>query len=536
MNRSVDLVLIGGDRQDNLALGYLTAAAERAGYTVAIAQFNVPADADAAIDVVNACDPALVGVSIPFQTGIRTALELISRLRASGYSGHLTCGGHVPTFCYHELLCDSPHIDSVIRHEGELTVVELLDRLTQGGENPLAGIRGLVWRGNDEVVVESPRPLVSDLASVAPPRRASRPFSIGGIPIAFLIGSRGCTGECVYCSIRAFGRDAGGPQFRMRPVDDIADEVEEIHDKTGGRIFFFQDDLFIMPREDVTVDRIHALSKALGQRGIRDSFFWIKGRPNTITKPICEAARELGVLHLFLGVESASARQLRYLGRTHSPADNKRAIALCHEHGMVPSFNLMLFDPDSTLDDVASNLDFAAEHLELPWNICRTEIYPGTRLKDLLEAQRRLEGDYSSYGYTMLDPRAEIMFRVMRVSFHERAFACDSLLNRLISLTFAGQVHEALLSNRRSKALWKIVRSLSIDVHRDTVDRMRRYLDFASTTSLTNVREIRDFAIEDSFEVNALNARWLGQFDELWRTMSIRGIAHRSGAAAYPPA
>lgn len=533
MSPSADLVLIGGDRQDNLALGYLAASAELAGYTVAIAQFNVPADADGAFDVVRSCEPKLVGVSIPFQTGIGATLELISTLRARGYKGHLTCGGHVPTFCYNDLLGDSSHIDSVVRHEGELTLVELLGRLTQGGESPLAGIKGLVWRDGVKVIVEPPRPLIVDLERLAPPRRGPRPFSIGGVPIAFLIGSRGCTGECVYCSIRAFGRDAGGPRFRMRPVEDVADEVASLRDRTGCRIFFFQDDLFIMPRESTTIDRIRALSAALSRRGVRDSFFWVKGRPNSITKPVLEAARELGVLHLFLGVESASARQLRDLGRTHSPADNGHAIALCHEYGLISSFNLMLFDPNSTLDDVALNLDFVAEHLELPWNVCRTEIYPGTRLKDRLEAQGRLEGDYSSYGYTMLDDGAEIMFRVMRVAFHERAFACDSLLNRLISLTFAGQVHEALLSDQRSKAMWQLIRSLSIDVHRDTVDRMRRYLDFASTTSLTNLDEIRDFAVEESFEINAQNARWLGQFDELWRTMSIRGIAHRSMANAH---
>jgi hypothetical protein len=83
-----------------------------------------------------------------------------------------------------------------------------------------------------------------------------------------------------------------------------------------------------------------------------------------------------------------------------------------------------------------------ARQPRLPWNVCRTEVYSGTALRDRLEAEGRLEGDYRSYGYRMRDSRAEVLFRIVRVSLHERALAIESLLNRLISLSFARQLDE----------------------------------------------------------------------------------------------
>src|SRR6185503_14302874 len=177
--------------------------------------------------------------------------------------------------------------------------------------------------------------------------------------------------------------------------------------------------------------------------------------------------RAMGGIHMFLGVESASAQRLDYLGRTHLPIHNQSAIARCREHDIVPSFNFMLFDPDSSLDDIVATLDMADQHLDLPWNVCRTEIYSGTELRNRLESEGRLEGDYRSYGYLMRDERAEVMFRIMRVALHERALAMESLLNRLISLSFARQLHERFFPGPATDALSGAANRLGVEVRRD---------------------------------------------------------------------
>jgi len=543
MKPRVRLALIGSDQQDNLAVGYLAAAAADAGVEVVQIRFDSAAFLDECVEAVLAAGVEVVGLSIRFQASIRDHLELARALRRRGYEGHITCGGHPPTFCYREILRDAPEIDSVIRHEGEATLVELLERLRDEDERGLAGVTGTVWRDGSAVVVEPARPLERELERIRPPARRESPMTIGAVRVAFVITSRGCTGDCRYCSIRAFGRDAGGPAYRLRSADAVADEVATLYHRDGVRVFFVQDDLFILPNEAATLSRLGGLTAALRRRGVDEARFWIKGRPESITPAVLDAASELGTVHLFIGLESASSSQLVRLGRTHVPADNERALELCREREILPSFNFMLFDPDGTLDDVSASLDLASRNLDLPWNVCRTEVYPGTRLMQSLHEQGRLEGDYASHGYRMADEHAEVMFRVMRVCFHDRAFDFDSLLNRLIALSFARQTQQAFFAGARTDALAREVDELMIAVHADTVDRMRRYVDFAASTRLEEVDPIRRFAVAEGLEVSSVDVAWRGQYRELWRRANLFGATltpppsrrRRQGAAPPDP-
>jgi anaerobic magnesium-protoporphyrin IX monomethyl ester cyclase len=516
-------VLVGPDQQDNLALQYLASSVEAAGHRAHLVPYNSRGDLEACAAAVLSLKPDLVGFGIAFQYAVEDYLELSRVLRKCGYEGHITCGGHVPTFCYEQLLRDAPGINTAVRHEGEKTLVEILDCLGRG-EEP-RGLAGLVWRERGAVSKGPARPLICDLDSLPLPKRRSRPLVVGGVPVAFVVTSRGCMGDCAYCSIRAFGKDTQGPLFRMRDVDSVAEELAGLYINDRVRIFCVQDDLFILPDEHRAVARMEALTRALRKRGVEKAAFWIKGRPESITERVAKTAQEMGAIHLFLGVESASRERLRYLGRTHSPENNRRAIDFCREYGITPSFNFMLFDPECTLGDVSTTLDFAAEHLDLAWNICRTEIYSGTRLHDRLLDQGRLEGDYKSYGYCMTDRTAETMFRILRVSFHKRAFATDSLMNRLISLSFARQVHQVFFPGSVTDALNEHVERLINDVHRDSVDELRRTVDFVSATSLEDTEAIRDFAVDQAIRLNERDLDWYSRYEQLWKQLSARGEA-----------
>lgn len=522
MSRSLSVALVGPHRQENLALQYLAAGAQRAGHRTRLVGYNGREDLVSAVHEVIDLAPDLVGLAIPFQYCIDDALLFARALREEGFAGHLTCGGHVPTFCWRELLRDCPAIDSVVRHEGEETFLDLLRVLAAG--LPAAELPGLAWRAKDGLLAGPRRPQIKELDSLPLPLRGGEPYCVGGVPMGFVIGARGCIGECEYCSIAAFESGARGGRYRLRKPEPIADEIAELVRTQGARIIFFHDDLFIMPSERATVARLHALREGLARRGIGDTMFWVKGRPENITPAVLDAAREMGVDHIFLGVENASLERLRYLGRIHTPEDNRRALALCRAHGILPSFNFMLFDPDCTLEDVAVTLDFAADHVGMPWNVCRTEIYSGTALRDRLEQEGRLQGDYRSYGYVMRDVRAEIMFRLLRVALHERAFAFDSLLNRLISLSFARQVHERFFPGETTQKFSARVIALIDLVQRDTLDVLRRALDHVASADLQDARTLRRHAVDLGLRANTRALAWHHEAETLWDVLNARGL------------
>lgn len=515
-------ILVGPIQQENLALQYLAASAEKAGHRAELVAYSYRSDLDSAVKTILERNPDLVGLGIAFQNNIEDYILFLNTLRERGYRGHVTCGGHVPTFCYRELLRDVPGLDTAVRHEAEETLVEMLDQLGHG-QTP-QNIAGLVWRNGTTVEVGPVRRPVIDLDSLPLAKRSAEPYVVGGIPVDFLITARGCVGECNYCSIAAFTSEISVP-FRLRKPEPVAEEIAQLYHERGARVMFVQDDLFILPSEKKTVERCARIKEGLVRRGANDVVFWVKGRPETITPAVCRAVRDMGGIHMFLGVESASAQRLDYLGRTHLPIHNQSAIELCRQAGIVPSFNFMLFDPDSSLDDITATLDMADQHLDLPWNVCRTEIYSGTQLRERLESEKRLEGDYRSYGYRMRDERAEVMFRILRVSFHDRALAIESLLNRLISLGFARQLHETYFPSPATDRLSREIMDLSVAVRRDSVLEMRDMLAFVKTNDYADKRTVRKYAIDKAVAINARDAAYRFRAAELWNQLNVRGMA-----------
>jgi radical SAM superfamily enzyme YgiQ (UPF0313 family) len=523
--RQLDIALVGPSLQGNLALEYLEASLLAAGHHVRLVSFNLGADAERCVAEILARPTDLVGLSITFQCMVEDSLELARLLRKRGFTGHLTCGGQVPTFCFEEILKAATAIDSVVRHEGERTVVELADRLSRG--ESLAGLRGLVRRDGESIAVGQPRPLLADLGSLPPPVRRRDPLVVGGAPIAVMLTSRGCIGDCSYCCLRAFKKDAGGKRFRLRNVSAIVEEIAAAQRDHGVRVVILQDDLFILPSASKTIARMQAIRRGLDERGVEPVVFWIKGRPETITGPVARAASEMGAIHVFLGVENASPTRLRYLGRIHTSDDSKRAITNLLDHGVRSSFNFMLFDPDCTLEEIITNIDFAEQFLDLTWNVCRTEVYPGTPLLERLGREGRLLGDWRAYGYEMRDTRAELMFRILRVCFEQRAFTSESLLNRLINLSFTRHVHEVLLPGPATDAMSADVDRLVREVYRDTVDELRRVVDFVADANAGDLDACRDFAIETGMAINERDHQYSIRLNEIAFLLDARGARIR---------
>ncbi len=518
--RSLSVVLLGPGQQENLALQYVAASATRAGHRVRVIPYNYRADLDPAVTQALAESPDLIGLGIAFQNNIQDYLVLVRALREAGYRGHITAGGHVPTFCYEELLRDLPELDTIVRHDGEDTLVEVLALIAN--EKPVRDVAGLVWREDDGVKKGPGRSINFDLDSLAWPCRSEKRYTVGGLTVDFLITARGCVGECNYCSIAAYTSEQQ-KRFRLRKPEQVAAEIEWVHRTRDARVVFVQDDLFVLPSEKRTIERTERMRAELDARGVDDVVFWVKGRPETLTPAVAAALRKMGVIHVFLGVESSSPERLEYLGRTHQPDDNTRAIRNCRDAGIVPSFNFMLFDPDCTLADIEATLRLADDNVDLPWNLCRTEIYSGTALRDRLEREGRLSGDYRSYGYRMADEHSELLFRILRVSLHERALAIESLLNRLISLSFARQLHETYFPGAQSEALGRVAHEIGVEARRDTLRAVREAMRFVESDEAREPGRLQRFAVQQALAINSADRERLRRTEELWQHFSLRG-------------
>jgi anaerobic magnesium-protoporphyrin IX monomethyl ester cyclase len=515
-------LLVGPIQQENLALGYLASYGRARGHEVVVVPYRDRIELEMTATRILEERPDLVGLGIAFQNRIDEYLALLAELRARGYGGHLTCGGHVGTFCWEELMRDVTGLDTVVRHDGEETLVEMLDKMARG--ESVRDIAGLVWREGDRVVKGPVRVAKAGLDELPWPARSSEQYVVGGVVVDFLITARGCVGECNYCSIAAYTSEQR-KSYRLRAPEAVADEIAYAYHERHARVFFVQDDLFVLPSERQAIARMEKIQGGIRARGVHDVVFWVKGRPESITPAVARATRDMGGIHMFLGVENASEKRLSYLGRLHLPVHNESALENLRAANVTPSFNFMLFDPDCSLDDVETTVDMAARNVDLPWNVCRTENYSGTALRERLAAENRLEGDWRSWGYHMRDERAEVMFRVMRVSFHERAFAIDSLLNRLISVSFARQIHDELLPSDEARELSAAVDRVGERVRRDSVERMRELLALVRSASFRDKKGMRRFAVDQALAIGTHDMPLRAEVASLWNRYHALGRA-----------
>lgn len=473
------VLLVGAELEENLAVRYLAAALERAGHTAELAPFANPEEQPGVLDRARARPPGLIGLSMTFQRRAHEFGALATALRADGFAGHLTCGGHFPTFSYRALFERYPALDSAVRHEGEVTLPALCAALEQGA--PLSGLAGVAYREGGKVHATEARPLCEELDQLPFPKRVGAPQVHLGIPTAFLVGSRGCYGHCTFCCIHAYIAEAGGSRYRARSPENLADEIAALRTTRGARMMVFHDDDFFTRDRERDLVRVTALRDALWARGVNDVAFVVKARPDDVDREVFQVLKELGLLRVYLGIEAGSTQGLKTLGRGVDLATNRRGLATLRELDVYACFNMLLFDPDSTLASLRSSVGFLRENADVPMNFCRTEIYVGTPLAKRLGREGRLVGDEFGWDYRISEPAAERAFRVFARTFIDRNFRCDGLMNANLGLGYHLHLVRHFYPHAFSAALRSRTCELIRRVNLDCAARMEQIFDFAAT-------------------------------------------------------
>lgn len=517
---------VGADLEENLGIGILAAVAQQHGHDAGIVPFNDVSEIDGVAERALTGAPDVIGLSIQFQHRAPEFLALARKLREAGYRGHLTAGGQFPTLAWREALEPAHGVDSVVLHDGEETLVDLLSALSRGA--PLTDVRGLALRADDGAPMRTEaRRLLDDLDGV--------PFAIRyrphnrhmNVPFIPIVGGRGCWGKCNYCSIIAFYDDAieagGGRAVRLRSPANIAAEMALLLDAAGGRgIFCFHDDNFVFPSEKLSIRRVREIREALDAYGVGQVAMVGKARPDCITPALARALADLGVIRLYVGVENGSEAGGDHLRRGTQQEHVRAALAACREAGIFVCYNLLVFEPEATIADVRENVRFIVDHADHPVNFCRAEPYFGTALHVELSKEQDLGGSYLGFNYRITDDRTELLFRICSAAFRERNFAPSGVANRYMGLGYAANVlrrfHDV---GGSSEPLCRRARDLTRQISLDTAAFLERAIALAERVALDDFETIERETALLGLAIAAADRRWHEELDALYEDMRV---------------
>ena len=398
---------------ESLGLGYLAAFLRERGARVEILDGTIDSwSPDAIVQHILALNPRILGFSILWE-GYPDAQSIGERLRAAGWTGHLTMGQHFATFNHERVLQDFPELDSVVRFEGEHTSWELLQAV-RAGEQELGDIKGLSWRRPDGSIAANPiRPLIEDLDTLPFPARDVMTRNPEKLDWVTLAGSRGCPWRCRYCSISTFYRIPEGSIFRHRSPKNIVDEMVEIMKVYGKNQFAFVDDQFTGGGKRGR-RFAESLADEILDRGLKVRFS-IENRADTIDVPIFRKLKQAGLQRVFMGIESGYQPTLDYYRKDISVEQNMKAIRTLESLDIAMSLGFMFFNPRTDAKEIRANLSFLREARQTGPEIFFQDltIWSGTAMMDEERGGRDLSGMYT-VEYELEDPEARHFRDVIR--------------------------------------------------------------------------------------------------------------------------
>lgn len=521
-----DVLLVGAEEFENLSTRYLAAVLRAKGYSVELASFSKADEAENVISIAQTSKPRLIGLSVIFQYRAPEFLDLAAELRRTCPGAHITCGGHFPTFAAPELLRDYPQLDSVVRGEGELTLVELVEKLA--AVDKWGSIAGISFRQDGRVVSNPPRHLISDLDSIPFPARDTVPQRHAGIGISPIVGSRGCYRSCSFCSIRAFYASSGGKLQRFRSVSNILDEMELLCRRGGVRFFVFNDDEWFangMHR----YERVAKMEREIRERKL-DVIMSIKCRADDVLPDLFGRLLDMGVVRAYVGVESGSAGSLSRMNKRTTVAQNRAALETLHKVGMLADFGLIFFDPDSTVQDIQENLQFLHEMAgegQAPLSFGRLEVYAGTPILERLFREGRLKGNYLAWNYHISDPRIEMLFRLMIAAMRQRHYANDGIGKQASIACYEQTMYNYLDGDQVDTARGIWLHDIVARLNRNSMAVLEEMLDYVLTENIYNANEVNDQTVRWATRINLFDLDLKSDLTA-WREASLDRVALRN--------
>ena len=503
---------------EHLGLGYLAAVLRENGYRVDILDANI-LDMDehlTAYEIMQKCEgdgkDAVIGFTV-FANNFLLSMAVLRMIRARGCKAHVTLGGQFVTFLCEEIFSDYPHVSSIVRGEGEYTLLELVRVLETGGD--WKSVRGISYCSGDGNITVNPARELADMDKLPPPARDTLPALFHAKHrVACMTSQRGCYMNCAFCTVRQFYGMTSGPTWRERDVNKVVDEMEALlkgnpYHRANALYIWFCVDEFVGPHGKDGKTLGHRLGEEILRRGLYLRFE-MDCRADNVSLDLFRMLKEAGLTRTYIGVETFSQDRLNAYRKGCTVEANLNSVKVHQELGINYEIGMIMFDPEMSYDEFRHNHEVIKDvmgyyHVNQPF--LRLKLYRATPMERRLGGDRihlLAPEDLEFYSYEFKDPRIQILWDLLHDVDERNEWAVDYMADLLDEGVITAGVLWAIIPHIRN--------TLSL-----FVDEALAFAEKAgSTADITPLRE--KFAL--NFATNEKEFRRFGNYSRKLRAGS----------------
>ena len=295
-----------------------------------------------------------VGVTVMGGPQLLSAIAVSKAIRKQLPTLPIIWGGAFPTVCPDAAL-NAPYVDYAVRAQGEDTLVELLDALTDCQDETLDSIPGLSWRHSGQIVHNKDRIFsTASLGRMLPYDRLENPQQyltntyLGSRTLGYQ-AALGCRFRCTFCGVATMFRGKMALPTAVRLEQDLG----FMRDRFGVNGIQFYDHNFF-DREVDMVPLLEVLAKF-------QLPWWCFARSDALVN-LSEASWSLvkksRLRMAYIGAESPSDWLLHDIRKGTSRDQTLEAIESCRAHGVVPELSFMLAPPQDPEGETEKTFEF----------------------------------------------------------------------------------------------------------------------------------------------------------------------------------
>ncbi|RKY30360.1 MAG: hypothetical protein DRP74_07190 [Candidatus Omnitrophota bacterium] len=281
-----------------------------------------------------------------------SVLNVARICKASRSHFKVVLGGPQATFVDEDTLKNFPFVDIVVRGEGELTLVDLMNHL-KNNKN-LRDVLGITFREDGNIIRNEERGLIRNLDSLPFPAyhlmdgyiASKKSFKQKYIPIHV---GRGCPYECTFCIASLMDERS----CRLRSPENILEEIEFLKKRYKINNFGFLHDNFLTKRENVE-KMCNLLNKE------KTGIHWAcNSRIDTVDSELLKRMSRSGCKQIYFGIESASAQIRKSIKKILDISHVMNIVNECEKYGIRPTVSFIIGFPEEREEGINRTIELA---------------------------------------------------------------------------------------------------------------------------------------------------------------------------------